>query len=62
MDYKEKLEKLKTAISELKDDISTLNRNIEQFEEIMETINSEEDLQKHSNFDIEHGLNHIRLF
>lgn len=62
MDFKERIERVKEALEELKDDIATLNRNIEEVEEILDSVNSEEELRERTDLDIEHGLNHIRLF
>ncbi len=62
MNYKEQVENLRTSIAELKEDISTLNNNISEFEKILDSINSEEDIEKYMYFDIENGLKHIELY
>ena len=62
MNYKERVEYMRENLAELKEDIATLNSNIAEMEKILDTIQSDEDLLKHEDFDIEKGLKIIALF
>ena len=64
MDIKERKAKAYEQLAALKEEIKILNANIAEFENILEKINTEEDLEKYSDddFDIEKGLNIIQLF
>lgn len=61
MTYLERKAELKKNLELLKEDVKILQNNMIEFEEILETINSDEDLKKHSDFDIEKGLRIIEL-
>ena len=64
MDIKERKAKAYEQLAAIKEEIKILNANIAEFENILEKINTEEDLEKYSDdeFDIEKGLNIIQLF
>lgn len=62
MDWRVKVDDVRWAISELKQDIATLQKNIEMAESLLDSINCEEDMIKFAGFDIERGLKHIEIF
>ena len=64
MDIKERKSKAYEQLAALKEEIKILNANIAEFEKVLEKINTEEDLEKYSDddLDIEKGLNIIQLF
>lgn len=50
------------AIKELEEDIEILQGNIAEMKEILQKIETEEDMKKYADFDIEKNLKHIELF
>ena len=49
-------------IEELKEDIKILNKNISEFESVLDKVNSFDEIKQYENVDIEKGLKHIELF
>ena len=49
-------------IAQLEEEIEILKGNIAEFNQIIEKIQTEDDLEKYKDFDIEKGLNIIELF
>ena len=49
-------------IAHLEEEIVILKRNIEEFKEIIEKIQTVDDIEKYKDFDIKKGLNIIELF
>ena len=62
MTFDEKKEEIRKNIEELKEDIQILNRNISEFESVLEKINSFDEMEQYKEMDIEKGLKHIELF
>ena len=62
MTFDEKKEEIRKAIEELKEDIQILNRNISEFESILDKVNSIDEMEQYKEMDIEKGLKHIELF
>ena len=62
MTFQERKNETQKELEELKEDITTLNQNIAELEEILECVNCEEDVEKYKDFDLEKGLKHIELF
>ena len=62
MTFDEKKEEIRKNIEELKEDIQILNRNIYEFESVLEKINSFDEMEQYKEMDIEKGLKHIELF
>lgn len=53
---------MKKSLEEVKEDIKILSKNIEECENILEKINSKEDVENIKFLNIEKGLKHIELF
>lgn len=49
-------------IEELKEDIKILNKNISEFESVLDKVNSFDEIKQYEDVDIEKGLKHIELF
>ena len=62
MTIEEKKKQLCEYISQLEEEIEILKGNIAEFNKILEKIQTEDDLEKYKDFDIEKGLNIIELF
>ena len=62
MTFDEKKEEIRKAIEELKEDIQILNRNISEFESVLDKVNSFDEMEQYKEIDIEKGLKHIELF
>ena len=62
MDVEAKKQYLRDNIEQLKEEIEILQKNIAEFEQILEKIQTEDDIEKYKDFDIEKGLNIIELF
>lgn len=62
MTIEEKKKKEYEYISQLEEEIEILKVNIVEFKQILEKIQTEDDIEKHKDFDIEKGLNIIELF
>lgn len=58
----EKKAELLESLNDLKEDIKTLNQNIAEFETIVDSIQTEDDIIHCMEFDVEEGLKHIELF
>ena len=62
MTFDEKKEEIRKAIEELKEDIQILNRNISEFESVLDKVNSFDEMKQYEEMDIEKDLKHIELF
>ena len=62
MTFDEKKAEIRKAIEELKEDIRILNRNISEFESVLDKVNSFDEMKQYEEMDIEKGLKHIELF
>ena len=49
-------------IEELKEDIKILNKNISEFESVLDKVNSFDEMEQYEGMDIEKGLKHIEIF
>ena len=62
MTFDEIKEETRKNIQELKEDIKILNKNIYEFENALEKINSFDEIEQYKEIDIEKGLKHIEIF
>ena len=62
MTIEEKKKQLSEYIAQLEEEIEILKVNIAEFKKILEKIQTEDDIEKYKDFDIEKGLNIIELF
>ena len=62
MTFDEKKEEIRKNIEELKEDIKILNKNISEFESVLDKVNSFDEMKQYEEMDIEKGLKHIELF
>lgn len=62
MTFDEKKAEIRKNIEELKEDIQILNRNISEFESVLDKVNSIDEMEQYKEMDIEKGLKHIELF
>ena len=62
MTFDEKKAEIRKNIEELKEDIKILNKNISEFESVLDKVNSFDEMEKYKEMDIEKGLKHIELF
>ena len=62
MTFDEKKKEIRKNIEELKEDIKILNRNISEFESVLDKVNSFDEMEQYEEMDIEKGLKHIELF
>ena len=62
MTFDEKKAEIRKNIKELKEDIKILNRNISEFESVLDIVNSFDEMEQYEEMDIEKGLKHIELF
>ena len=62
MTFDEKKEEIRKAIEELKEDIQILNRNISEFESVLDKVNSFDEMKQYEEMDIEKDLKHIEIF
>ena len=62
MTIEERKEQTYEHIAQLEEEIEILKRNIAEFKQILEKIQTEDDIEKYKDFDIEKGLNIIELF
>ena len=62
MSIEERKSKTYEQLAALKEEIKILNANIAEFEQILEKINTEEDVENYGDFNIEKGLKIIQLF
>ena len=56
MTIEEKKKQSYENIAQLEEEIEILKGNIEEFKQILEKIQTEDDIEKYKNFDIEKGL------
>ena len=62
MTFDEKKAEIRKNIRELKEDIKILNKNISEFESVLDKVNSIDEMKQYKEMDIEKGLKHIELF
>lgn len=62
MTFDEKKEEIRKNIEELKEDIKVLNKNISEFESVLDKVNSIDEMEQYKEIDIEKGLKHIEIF
>ena len=62
MTFDEKKEEIRKIIEELKEDIKVLNKNIYEFESVLDKVNSFDEMEQYKEMDIEKGLKHIEIF
>ena len=62
MTFDEKKAEIRKNIEELKEDIQILNRNISEFESVLDKVNSFDEMEQYEEMDIEKDLKHIELF
>lgn len=62
MTFDEKKAEIRKNIKELKEDIKILNKNISEFENVLDKVNSIDEMEQYKEMDIEKGLKHIELF
>ena len=62
MTFDEKKAEIRKNIEELKEDIKVLNKNISEFESVLDKVNSIDEMEQQKEMDIEKGLKHIELF
>ena len=62
MTFDEKKTEIRKNIEELKEDIKILNKNISEFESVLDKVNSIDEMEQYKEMDIEKGLKHIELF
>lgn len=62
MTFDERKAEIRKNIEELKEDIKILNKNISEFENILEKVNSFDEMERYKEMDIEKGLKHIEIF
>ena len=62
MTFDEKKEEIRKNIEELKEDIKILNKNISEFESVLDKVNSFDEMEQYKEMDIEKGLKHIEIF
>ena len=62
MTFDEKKAEIRKNIEELKEDIKILNKNISEFESVLDKVNSFDEMEQYKEIDIEKGLKHIEIF
>ena len=62
MTFDEKKAEIRKNIKELKEDIKILNKNISEFESVLDKVNSFDEMKQYEEMDIEKGLKHIEIF
>lgn len=62
MTFDEKKAEIRKNIEELKEDIKILNKNISEFESVLDKVNSFDEIEQYEGMDIEKGLKHIEIF
>ena len=62
MTFDEKKAEIRKNIEELKEDIKVLNKNISEFESVLDKVNSFDEMKQYEEMDIEKGLKHIEIF
>lgn len=61
MAVEEKKQKWREEIAQVRREIEILKKNVDEFEQIVNSIKTEEDIEKNKDFDIEKGLEMIEL-
>ena len=61
MTFDEKKAEIRKNIEELKEDIKILNKNISEFERVLDKVNSFDEMKQYEEMDIEKGLKHIEI-
>lgn len=61
MAVEEKKQKWREEIAQVRREIEILKKNVDEFEQIVNSIKTEEDLEKYKDFDVEKGLEMIEL-
>ncbi len=61
MAVEEKKQKWREEIAQVRREIEILKKNVDEFEQIVNSIKTEEDIEKYKNFDVEKGLEIIEL-
>ena len=61
MAVEEKKQKWREEIAQVRIEIEILKKNVDEFEQIVNSIKTEEDLEKYKDFDVEKGLEMIEL-
>ena len=59
MTFDEKKTEIRKTIEELKEDIKILNKNISEFESVLDKINSFDEMKQYEEMDIVKGLKQI---
>ena len=62
MTFDEKKAEIRKNIKELKEDIKILNKNISEFESVLDKVNSFDEMEQYKEMDIGKGLKHIEIF
>ena len=62
MTFDEKKAEIRKNIEELKEDIKILNKNISEFEIVLDKVNSFDEMEQYKEMYIEKGLKHIEIF
>lgn len=62
MTFDEKKAEIRKNIEELKEDIKILNKNISEFESVLDKVNSFDEMEQYKEMDIGKGLKHIEIF
>ena len=62
MTFDEKKAEIRKNIKELKEDIKVLNKNISEFESVLDKVNSFDEMKQYEEMDIEEGLKYIEIF
>ena len=62
MTFDKKKSEIRKNIEELKEDIKILNKNISEFERVLDKVNSFDEMEQYEEMDIEKGLKHIEIF
>lgn len=60
--FDERKAEIRKNIEELKEDIKILNKNISEFENVLEKVNGFDEMEQYNEMDIEKGLKHIEIF
>ena len=59
MTFDEKKAEIRKNIEELKEDIKVLNKNISEFESVLDKVNSFDEMKQYEEMDIGKDLKHI---
>lgn len=61
MAVEEKKQKWREEIAQVRREIKILKKNVDEFEQIVNSIKTDEELEKYKDFDVEKGLEMIEL-